>query len=272
MEKSWRLLPWSTLVALLAWSSSLSAGGLDTAREIVETTPLTESVTTANAAPKPRVLDKGHSEQPTLYTASYKASYNGLPIRTVRSLSRSNGRYLLSLNAKNFLGKISEEEFFTIAKGGRVTPEKYTYERSLIGNKRREQIIFDRNNGQVINHYKGEEYQFSLEPTHLGPISYQLQMRQDLAAGKETFSYPVIQRGRLKYYNYSREGEEILHTPLGDMATLVLKRDREESDRETYLWLAKELDYLPVKLLQKEDGEIHEMLIEAYTVVNPEDI
>ncbi len=117
----------------------------------------------------------------------------------------------------------------------------------------------------MVTLYKGETEEIPLSEKLYAPLSYQFAMRQDLLDGRRELAYPVVRRGRLKEYRYLIQGEEILDTPLGELQTLKLKRDRDSSDRETYLWVAVNLDYLPVKLHQQEDGEDYEMLIESYT-------
>ena len=57
-------------------------------------------------------------------------------------------------------------------------------------------------------------------------------------------------------------GEEFLKTELGIISTLKLKRIRQKSNRETFLWFAPQWNYLLVKLEQKEKGgENYTMLL-----------
>ena len=54
-------------------------------------------------------------------------------------------------------------------------------------------------------------------------------------------------------------GEEIL--PLGQrqMQTVKLRQTREGKDRETFIWVAPDLDYLIIKMEQDDDDERIEM-------------
>ena len=96
-------------------------------------------------------------------------------------------------------------------------------------------------------------------------LGYQLQMRLDLLTGKKSLVYQVADGGYLKEFSFIRQGEELLHTELGEVTAVIVKKVRSESDqRESTLWFAKELDYLLVKLIQVEaDGERYEINLES---------
>lgn len=217
----------------------------------------------ATASPAKTMSSKSIAP-PVTYRASYTASYNGLPINTLRILSKDNDGYRLTTVAENFIGKISEEERLSLSSTGEIIPHDYHYKRSIFGKKRTETTSFKPDQQLVINTYKGKTVELPLEKSLLAPLSYQLQLRQDLLAGKEDFTYRVIYRNAVRDYHYKVIRSETLATPIGKLETLVIQRIRDSNERETFLWLAKSLDYLPVKLLQKEDGESYEMLIETY--------
>lgn len=225
------------------------------------------STMTLNSNPAPE-RSPGRGEQtaelPVGYQATYKTSYNGIPITTSRRLTRNGDNYVLSMLARNFVGTISEEERFVITGGGDIEPRSYAYKRNIFGQKRKETTDFA--NGTAVNVYKETTVKLPVDDSILGPMSYQFQMRQDLMNGKEDFSYRVVSRNHIKDYRYQIIDREQLDTPLGRLDTVVIERVRDDSERETYLWLASNLDYLPVKLVQKEDGESYEMLVDSYSI------
>jgi hypothetical protein len=47
----------------------------------------------------------------------------------------------------------------------------------------------------------------------------------------------------------------VVPTPLGDLSTLVITRQREDSDKAIKVWHAPELGLLPVQVAKLEDGE-----------------
>ena len=243
--------------ALVLFSLSTQAPGADstTHTQAENATPDSEEI----RAPRSRAaLNLG------LYSAEYSASYNGFPITTVRTLSRRDGQLVLSTEASNFLGSIREQETVATEEDG-LTPHQYTYRRSIMGKKRTEVTEFTPGDATVTNTYKGETVTLPDSADLFGPLSYQLAMQLDLMAGAREVTYPVVTRGRIKDYTYKVIREEQLDTPLGTVDTLVLERQRDDDERETYLWLAPRFQYLPVKLRQLEDGENYEMLIQSYT-------
>ena len=217
-----------------------------------------ETPAAASTAPPPRP-----------FRAAYSASYNGMAIATVRTFKAEGEGYLLATRASNFLGSIGEEEVLTFADDGSVLSGSYSYQRAIFGNKRKELTTFDRDTGRVTNTYKKRTVEIPLQDALYAPLGYQLQLRRDLMAGHREFHYRVVSRGKIRDYRYTIKGAETLDTPLGKIATLVLERERDTDERQTFLWLAKNYDYLPVKLVHSEDGDTHTMLIESYTSTSP---
>jgi len=206
------------------------------------------------------------------YHAVYTARYNRMPIEAHRHLRVAGDGFTLVTEARNFLGRIHEQESFHLDDQGRLTPDAYVYDRSILGTSRKETIAVDADAGTSVTRRKGEETVLDFHPGQLGPLSYQIAMAGDLAArdpGSDVtrFSYTVIHRGRLREYTYEVLEQDVeLDTPLGMLSTIKLERVRESDDRETVLWLAPQLNYLPVQLMQVEDGETYEMSIKSFTL------
>jgi hypothetical protein len=77
----------------------------------------------------------------------------------------------------------------------------------------------------------------------------------DLETSQQQFNYRIADGGKLKDYNIQVLGYETISTPLGKIETIVLKRFRKQkSKRETTLWCAPALNYLPVKLVHDESS------------------
>ncbi|MCK9563001.1 MAG: DUF3108 domain-containing protein [Bacteroidales bacterium] len=206
------------------------------------------------------------------YRAVYTARYNRMPIEAHRRLRVDGDGFTLVTEARNLLGRIHEEESFHLDNQGGLIPGDYVYDRSILGTSRKETTAVNAAAGTSVSHRKGEETVLDFHPGQLGPLSYQIAMAADLAArdldGDATrLSYTVIHRGRLREYTYEVLNQSVdLDTPLGTLSTIKVERVRENDDRETVLWLAPELNYLPVQLMQVEDGETYEMTIKSFTL------
>ena len=66
---------------------------------------------------------------------------------------------------------------------------------------------------------------------------------------------------RLRDYDYVIEGEETVMTGMGEIATVVIRRDSERGARR--IWLAPSLDYLPVRLYVDEKGHEFTMIVQS---------
>jgi hypothetical protein len=199
----------------------------------------------AHAAPAPPV-------QP--FTAVYQANYSGINVTATRSLKvLDDGSAELRFSAKSWLATIEE---FSILRwqGQHLQPQRYEYHRVGMGRDRHAVLTFDWHKGKVRNNVEGKPWSMALPAGTLDKLSYQLQLQSDLLHRNATPPYSVADGGRLKEYHFAVEGEEILQTPLGAIATVKVRRVRPTNDeRTTYLWLAKDWDYLLVRLRQQED-------------------
>lgn len=198
------------------------------------------------------------------YEAEYSARYSGFPIKAAHSLRRTGEGYELRIEASNFLGKITEEEQFHLDQQGAIIPDSYRHHRSILRNTRTESMAVDHADMTIQSLRKGEQTELDFESGQLGPLSHQLELARDLQEGAEELSYTVIIRSSIRDYRYQRLGEEDMETALGVLRVVKLERVRDNSDRETTLWLAPELNYQPVLLRQKEDGSTYELTLQSF--------
>ena len=213
-------------------------------------------------------VDSASTLQLTPYNATYEASFNGMAVAATRSLQVVDGNYRLSTTAKSFLGGIKESETFRVLDGT-IVVNTYQHERSLLGSKREESLTTDHNSGIVHYTRKNKVRDITLQPGYLGPMSYQIQIRRDLLAGATSFDYQVMHRGKVREYRFETIGEETLSTAAGNIKCVRLKRIRDDDERETEFWMARDMDYLLVKLRQKEDNEIYELTLASVEINTP---
>ena len=167
-----------------------------------------------------------------------------------RSETRTTG--LFSLFRKD---RVVEESVWSAHAGG-LRPFRYSYEHSGTRKERRVAVAFDWERERITNSINGESWKMPAHPHVMDKLLYQLAIMYDLRAGRRTgLSYSVADGGKIKTYNFEPLGEESIRTELGNMHTLKLSRVRPDSRRETILWCATELGYLPVRVENtEEDG------------------
>lgn len=200
----------------------------------------------------------------------FKAYYEGdfevgmrLKGEAVRELERlEDGQWRLSVKASTLLARSSESSRFQLHQA-RIRPLHYHYQRKVLGKKREATLSFDWDALSVLNEVKKIPWSMTIPADAHDKLSYQLQLRHDLAAGATELSYAVADGGRLKTYRFEVLGKETIQSPAGDFVSLKVQRVRDEdNDRETLIWFAPERDYAIVRLLQVEpDGKRYELLL-----------
>lgn len=192
------------------------------------------------------------------YTAQYSARINGMAVTITNTLRTTPQGYRVSTSASNLLGEIKEHEDFHLADD-RIVVDAYHHQRSLFGNRRLERLVMDPTHGIARYQRNNETREILLEPDVLGPLSYQVQMRRDLAAGLSAFDYQVLHRGKIKSYRFEAEDSESVALPQGTVEAIRIRRVHDDNDRETIVWLAPDLDYQLVRLRLVEDGDRYEL-------------
>lgn len=203
------------------------------------------------------------------YKVKYSARISGLNINAIQKLEEIEpGVYRETLTAKNFIGSINEQTTFSLGTEQQLLPGKYSYTRSVFGKNRSEVQDFDWTTSKVYFRKNGsDKVEVELESGYLDMITHRLQLRRDLQAGKQAFSYPVISRGKLKQYNYRVTSKQILNTAVGPLNTVKVERITEDSDKSVSVWLAPDWDYLIVKLEQSKGRDSYRLDL-RHAVIN----
>ncbi|WIO73416.1 DUF3108 domain-containing protein [Porticoccaceae bacterium LTM1] len=207
----------------------------------------------------------------TPFHATYSANVNGLSLTTERELKPLGGnRFQISNNArKRFMGHINEQSTFTLKAGNKVQPEHHLLSRSLFGFGDDEETRFDWKNN--LAHYKDDDKERSIELSggELDLLGLQVQLALDLSAGKESFEYQIVRRGRSKEQSYRIIGHESLDTPIGKVDTIKLQLHHDNPDRSTEIWLSPKLHYQVVKFHQvDDDGDEFDLSLSEITFAN----
>ncbi len=206
------------------------------------------------------------------YELTYSAKYNGLNISAHRTLKQlENGKYEIHTTAESFFANIAETGVFEVDENTNIINDSYQYRRNLLGKKKVEHLAYDRENNLAIYNAKDKQRKVDLSqvPGGVEPFSrltYKLQIRRDLMNNVDDLSYPVISRGKLKTYRFENAGEELVETSLGPIRAIRVNRIRDDKERETTFWFAPELNYILVKLWQKEDDEEYQIILDQGSI------
>ncbi|WP_111496655.1 DUF3108 domain-containing protein [Marinobacter bohaiensis] len=221
----------------------------------------------------PRLAAAESEEEALLpYEASYRATLEkGIPFNgsATRSLAlQDDGSWLYTFKVESFIADITETSRLNWIEG-QAKPSTYRYalEGMMIRDRTRS-INLNWADQHATGHYEDRDIDLSVPATAQDPLSYQLQLQQDIRLGKQTMHYQVIDKNRIEEDTFAVLGEETLNGEFGSVNTIKVEKVREEeAKRTTLMWFAPEWDYLLVRLLQIEkDGTRYEIHLESARV------
>ena len=225
------------------------------------TRPLTALLLLLSTAAFP--LAASARELPERFEATFVLEVAGTTIaRTRWSLAPGAGGRYVSTSRTEPAGMFSlirddtrvERSEWTYA-GDWLQPLAYQYERT--GRKARKiGIAFDWEANVARHDSPDGPWKMPVPPGTMDKFNYILALMRDLSRGERGMEYTIADGGRLRRYVLTSIGEERIETALGTFDTIVIRRERENSKRETTLWCASALGFLPVKIAHVEpDGK-----------------
>jgi hypothetical protein len=200
------------------------------------------------------------------FSASYTADWKQLPMSGTaeRSLKADgDNRWLLNFKASMLVASLTEQSTFR-QDADTFLPLTYRYERSGLGKGKTIEQDFDWNEKQIIGTDRGNQLRVPLNRGMLDKSTYQLALQYDVAAGKKSMSYQVVDGDEVETYDFRVLGEEVVRTRAGLLDAIKVERVRDptQSNRKTVLWFAKDWEFLLVSLQQVEkDGKEYQIML-----------
>lgn len=197
------------------------------------------------------------------FRAIYTSTWNDLISITAQATQElkptQDNQYEFSFTANHALLKLKETSQLSW-QGQHIIPTHYHYQQMAMGITRERDVVFDWSNKTASNPKAKKPWAVVIEPDALDKLSYQLQLRADIKAGKKELAYHVVDDGKIKTYKFKILANEEIKTPFGMIDTVKVERVRKPNDdRNTTFWLAKQWDYLLVKFKQTEKGKLYEI-------------
>ncbi|MBJ9977174.1 DUF3108 domain-containing protein [Pseudomonas sp. S75] len=205
------------------------------------------------------------------FSASYTADWKQLPMSGTaeRSLVKNaNGTWDLNFKASMMIASLTEQSTVRMENDA-LLPLKYHFERGGLGKAKKVDLDFDWTSKKVTGSDRGDAISLPLNRGVLDKSTYQLALQHDVAAGKKSMTYPVVDGDEVDNYDFRVLGTEKVSTKSGQVEAVKVERVRDpsQSKRITELWFAKDWDYLLVQLRQVEnDGKEYVIVLQDGTV------
>jgi hypothetical protein len=189
------------------------------------------------------------------YEATWKAGWFPVTIDATRTLQKIDGHWKVSFEASSSVADLTEISEFSILNQ-QILPINYRYETSGLLSKKLRTLEFNRNEKKAWLPYKKTWGNYPLTNEIQDHLSYQEQVRIDLMNGKTEFLYPVAYKSRLKQYEFKLVGESTLPSKQGPINVIEIKQVKTKGKESTHIWLAKDYNYLIVKLRSTKSNGI----------------
>ena len=220
------------------------------------------SITSKQAFAQPSAL-------PNAFNAHYSVARGGLTLGSVHATLKYTGnnyeykKYTKATGIARLITgiKVTENTNGQLA-GLEVIPKNYLFNQSQRKKSRVDKATFS--GKTVTGSYKKVPYKLTIPNGAQDRASLELVLARDMAQNKARLQYNVVERGKVKRYNFQKLGVEKIQTPAGTFDATKVKVVRKGKKRETVFWLAKKIDFLPVKIKHTEKGEVITTLISSY--------
>lgn len=136
-----------------------------------------------------------------------------------------------------------------------VRPLHFTARQGSSGSQTAD-LTFDWDKLRVSGRVEGINVDTALRAGVQDDLSVQVALIQALAAGKMPQGIALFDKSGIRDYEYTRVGEAQLHTPLGDIPTVIYRSHRANSSRSTRFWCAPSYGYIPLRAEQQHDQDV----------------
>lgn len=152
-------------------------------------------------------------------------------------------------------GSVVERSTFKI-EDTILKPEEYHLIDNIRRKPRESKAVFSWSKNKVSGFYKDREFKIDLNKNTLTRIILQLQIMHAKERQIEMNSFSVLDKDELKNIIIIKE-ENIkeANVPYGKYKAIKISHQTKDSKRINSLWLAPELNFIPIKLTQTENGK-----------------
>jgi len=187
------------------------------------------------------------------YSAKYKFESDEIKITGVREFKKNNDAYEMTFNASNLIASMNFSSEFQISND-KVYSKKYNIKIKPKFLNRDQSINFDYTNN-IIESSGEKKWKESMDLNKiiLDPLNAQIMIRTFVKKGIKKFSLNIIdmqQGGSKKYFFKVKSVQDCIFND-SILTCHVVERVRDGSRRKVQYYLAEELEYMFIKILDK---------------------
>jgi hypothetical protein len=204
---------------------------------------------------------------PNAVTVTYDGFLNGLQIVVMREkFTNDGGRYhLVSDSTAVGLFKLLQPKPARFVSSGLVTekglqPETFAASRGT-DDPRRVSATFDWAQERLAISHDGKNESFELPPGTQDRLSVMYQFMFGRYDDMRYLEFHMTNGRKLDSYRYAITQDVEVDTPLGRFSTLHLVKQRAPDETGTEIWIAPQLDNIPVRMVVIENGRRYEQMI-----------
>lgn len=166
----------------------------------------------------------------------------------------------VSRNEPHGLAKLYSKASWTLSSRMRIGPEgvrPLVYKAADPDNGAvKGEVHFDWDANRATGSADGKKVDLALKPGVQDDLSMQIAMINALANNQVPKGISVFDPSGIRDYEFERVGAETLHTPVGDIETVIYRSHKAYSPRSNRYWCAPAYGYVPVQVEQQNKGEV----------------
>lgn len=202
------------------------------------------------------------AEQLTPYTATYNGIWRGMTVAVATlKLEQTGGTWTFSSRSEpRGIGKLASGVFpplqvsvVRVTDQG-VLPQSF---KSSGGDAAKSiELKYDWESHKVTGTYEGTKVDLPLTSQVQDDGSVQLDLMVELLAGRTPATVQLMDKNSVREYQFTRDAEATINTPMGDVHTVIFKSQKKYSPRVTSFWCAPDRGYIPMKVQQKKGDDV----------------
>jgi hypothetical protein len=196
------------------------------------------------------------------YQASYQGIWHGMTVAVSDlKLEQTGDTWTMSSSSSaRGLGRLAAGVFpprqvsvVRVTAAG-VQPQSFKSEGG--DSARSSDLSYDWQAHRVSGTLDGARVEQPLAPGVQDDGSVQLALMVELLAGRTPSSFLMIDQHGPRAYQFARDGEATLETPIGAIPTVIYRSQKAGSPRITRFWCAPHQGYVPVKVEQTKGDDV----------------